>query len=82
MTVLAEISGTETKDALPAAWIFDQIEQWARRSPNRAAFVLDHQNNVEEYGYEAVLEQANAVAGTLVEKGICAGDHIGVLMGS
>jgi len=80
VTVLAEISGPQTKDALPPAWIFDQIEHWARRSPERAAFVLDHQNNVEEYGYEAVLERANSVAVTLLEKGIRAGDHIGVLM--
>ena len=80
MPFLTEISGPEIHDRPTPRWIFDQIEEWARRSPNQVAFVLDHQDKVEEYRYPDVIAHADAVAGALAAKGVKRGDQIGVLM--
>src|SRR6185436_13247520 len=61
-------------------WIFERIEEWARRSPDRVAFVVDHQDKVEEYRYADVLGSAADIASLLAAKGIQRGDRIGILM--
>ena len=80
MTFRTEISGPDITDAPARTWIFDQIEDWAGRSPDRIAFVLDHHDKVQEYRYADVLSQAGGIAATLTAQGIERGDHVGVLM--
>jgi long-chain acyl-CoA synthetase len=80
MTFLTEISGPPVTDVLPPLWMFEQIESWAKRAPDRSAFVLDHQDRVEEYRYGEVLDHAGAIAAAMIEKGIQRGDRIGILM--
>ena len=80
MTFLTEISGPPVTDALPSTWLFEQIESWAKRAPNRLAFVLDHQDRVEEYKYGEVLDHAGAMAAEMTGKGVQRGDRIGILM--
>src|SRR5689334_6033461 len=79
MSFLTEVSGPPA-DTLPPEWIFDQIEAWATRVPDRIAFVLDANGRIEEYRYPDVLEWAAAIAAELEEKGIRHGDRIGILM--
>src|SRR5439155_5625737 len=80
MSLLAEVSGAPATDGLPPAWIFDRIEEWARRFPDRFALALDHQDKVEEHGYRDVLDHADAVAKVLEESGVQRGDRVGILM--
>ena len=80
MTFRTEISGPDITDAPARTWIFDQIEDWAGRSPDRIAFVLDHHDKVQEYRYADVLSQAGGIAATLIAQDIERGDHVGVLM--
>ena len=80
MTFLPQVSGPPITDVLPAHWIFDRIAEWAKRSPHRLAFVADHQDRVEEYRYNEVLEQANRIAAGLQQRGVRQGDRVGVLM--
>jgi long-chain acyl-CoA synthetase len=80
MGFLTEVSGPPITDVLPPQWLFDQIEQWAKRTPDRPAFVLDHQGDVEEYRYSEVLDCAGAMGDEMVERGIRRGDRIGILM--
>src|SRR6516162_383546 len=75
-----EISGPDIIDAPARTWIFDQIEDWAGRSPDRIAFVLDHQDKVQEYRYADVLSQAGGFAAALIAQDVERGDHVGVLM--
>src|SRR4051812_31166437 len=78
---LTEISGEDTvKDAPASGWIFDQIQEWARRSPQRSAFIIDHQEKVEEYRYPDVLDRAADIAAALRANGIQRGDRVGILM--
>jgi long-chain acyl-CoA synthetase len=77
---LTEISGPEVHEWPAPRWIFEQIEEWARRSQDRIAFVLDHQDKIEEYRYADVLRLAEQTASTFIENGIQTGDHVGVLM--
>src|SRR5262249_14445985 len=58
----------------------DEIEAWAKRVPDRVAFVLDANGPIEEYRYPDVLERAAAIAAELEAKGIRHGDRIGILM--
>ncbi|HYR44974.1 MAG TPA: AMP-binding protein [Terriglobia bacterium] len=80
MTFLSEVSGPAVTGALPPHWIFDRLEEWAKRSPNQFAFAVDHQDRVEEYRYAQVLDQANAISAWLLEQGIQRGDRVGILM--
>jgi len=77
---LNEISGPGIQDALSPRWIFDQIEEWARRSPDRVAFVIDGQDRIEEYTYSDVLKRSAEIAGRLAAAGIGGGDRVGILM--
>src|SRR5215471_4057392 len=79
MSFLTEVSGPPA-DTLPPEWIFDEIEAWAKRVPDRVAFVLDANGPIEEYRYPDVLERAAAIAAELDAKGIRRGDRIGILM--
>jgi long-chain acyl-CoA synthetase len=80
VTFRTEISGPDIIEAPALTWIFDQLEDWARRSPDRVAFVLDHHDKVQEYRYADVLSHAGFVAAALKAQGIERGDHVGVLM--
>src|ERR1043165_3258740 len=80
MHFLTEISGPPLGDPLPGSWIFDRIEQWANRFPDRFAFALDDQNTVTEFRYIDVLDESNAIAAGLVAKGVQVGDRVGILM--
>src|SRR5690242_17857364 len=80
MGFLREVSGPPVTGVLPPHWIFDRLEDWAKRSPNQFAFAVDHQNRVEEYGYAEVLDQANAISAALLDRGVQYGDRVGILM--
>src|SRR2546428_10713740 len=80
MGFLTEVSGPPVTDTPSARWIFERIEEWATRSPDRLAFAVDHQDKVEEYRYGEVLKHADAIAGELAARGIKPGDRIGILM--
>ena len=80
MAYLTEVSGPPITDTLPAHWIFDRIEDWAKRTPNQLAFAADHENRVEEYRYGEVLGHVNAIAAGLEARGIQRGDRVGILM--
>ena len=80
MGFLSEVSGPPITDVLPAHWIFDRLEDWARRSPNQFAFAADHQDRVDEYRYAEVLSHTNAIAAELGRLGVQRGDRVGILM--
>jgi long-chain acyl-CoA synthetase len=80
MSTLTEVTGPPVTEQLPPTWIFDRIEEWAKRVPDRFAFAVDHEDRFEEYGYLDVLRHADAVAETLAAKGIQPNDRIGILM--
>ncbi len=80
MKFLTEASGLPIGEAPPPHWIFDRLEEWAKRLPNQIAFAVDHQDKIIEYRYAEVMEEANAVAAELIAKGLEAGDHVGILM--
>ncbi len=80
MTFLTEVSGPDVKNAPSPDWIFQQIEEWAQRSPDRVAFAVDHQDKIEEYGYHHVLERHAEIASALVKNSIQRGDRVGILM--
>lgn len=77
---LAEVQGPPITEIPSGRWIFDRIEEWARRSPDRFAFAVDHQQTVEQYGYADVLKQAESIARGLAASDIQQGDRVGVLM--
>jgi len=78
--LLIETSGPNVKLAPAPRWIFDRVEEWARRSPDRIAFVVDHQDNIEQYRYTDVVDRSAAISSALAAKGVRAGDHVGILM--
>src|SRR4029079_17366751 len=80
MDFLTEASGPPITETPAPGWIFERIEEWYRRFPNRFALAIDQQDKVEEYGYADVLAYANAIATLLEEKGAKAGDRVGILM--
>ena len=80
MGFLAEASGPPIIETPSPGWIFERIEEWDRRFPNRFAFAIDQQDRVEEYGYADVLAYANEIATLLEEKGAKPGDRVGILM--
>src|SRR3954463_13197084 len=80
MGFLTEVTGPPVTEAPSAQWIFDQIENWAARSPEKIAFVTDHEDRVEKYTYVDVIEQAAAIAAGLKQRGIARGDRVGILM--
>jgi acyl-CoA synthetase (AMP-forming)/AMP-acid ligase II len=80
MRRLTEVSGPPVTELPQPTWIFDRIEEWAKRFPNRFAFTVDHQDRVEEYRYADVLREIAAVQETLTSKGIVPGNRIGILM--
>jgi long-chain acyl-CoA synthetase len=80
MAFLTEVCGPPITDTLPVQWIFDRIEEWAKRTPNQLAFAADHETRVEEYRFAEVIEQANAMAAGLQQCGIQPGDRVGILM--
>src|SRR5215468_3944152 len=80
MGFLTEVSGPPVTDKLPPGWIFDQIEDWTRRVPDRVAFVLDAPDRSEKYRYSDVLMQSAAVATELESSGIHHGDRVGIVM--
>jgi long-chain acyl-CoA synthetase len=77
---LTDVSGSAVSDIPSSHWIFDRIEDWAKRSPNQFAFALDHQDKVTEYRYTDVLEQSNAITAEIVSRGIKRGDRVGIMM--
>jgi len=80
MKHLTEAEGPPLKDTPAPSWIFDRIEEWARKFPKRFAFAIDRQDRVDEYTYTDVLKQADAFAGELAARGLKPGDRIGILM--
>ena len=80
MNFLTEISGPPLVEIPAERWIFEQIERWAKRFPDRFAFAMDQAGGVEEYRYADVLKQAAQVAAGLAAQGIQQGDRIGILM--
>jgi long-chain acyl-CoA synthetase len=81
VTFLTEISGTDTvKDSPASNWIFERIQEWSQHSPDRPAFVIDHQDKVEEFRYADVLKQADSMASALEANGVRCGDRVGILM--
>jgi long-chain acyl-CoA synthetase len=80
MNFLNEVSGPPITKTLSSNWIFDRIEEWAQRFPDRFAFAVDHQDKVTEFGYADVLAEAAGIAAELEAKGIKRGDRVGILM--
>jgi long-chain acyl-CoA synthetase len=80
MEFLTEVSGLPVQDEPAASWIFDRIEEWAKRFPDRFAFALDDQANIREFRYVDVLNEANGIAAGLAARGVQPGDRIGILM--
>ena len=80
MGFLTEASGPPVTDTPPPQWIFNRIEEWIARSPNRIAFAIDHEDKVEEYSYADVAAYANEVAAVLRKAGTKPGDRVGILM--
>lgn len=80
MSLVSEISGPAITDIPHTRWIFERIEGWAKRFPDRFAFAVDHQDQVEEYRYTDVLEQSADIASGLAARGIQRGDRVGIIM--
>jgi len=80
MKFLTEVSGPPLAETPSSNWIFDRIEEWAKRYPDRFAFAVDHQDDVTEFGYADVLAEAAGIAAELVAKGVKRGDRVGILM--
>src|SRR5258705_7203970 len=80
MKFLTEVSGPPLAETPSSNWMFDRIEEWAKRYPDRFAFAVDHQDDVTEFGYADVLAEAAGIAAELVAKGVKRGDRVGILM--
>jgi long-chain acyl-CoA synthetase len=80
MNARTEISGLPVDPGVNSRWIFDRLEDWARKGPQRCAFVLDHSDRVEEYTFADVLRFTNHIAAGLEARGIRRGDRVGILM--
>ena len=80
MQYLTEVAGPPLRDVPAASWLFDQLDDWTRRSPGRFAFAMDDKGTVKEYRFADVLQESDAIAAGLVARGIQPGDRIGILM--
>jgi long-chain acyl-CoA synthetase len=80
MNARSEISGFPADPGVISSWMFDRVEEWAKRGPQRCAFVLDHEDGVEEHTYADVLRFTNSIAAGLEARGIQPGDRVGILM--
>jgi len=80
MSALTQASGPPIDPAVTGRWIFDRVQDWARRGPDRCAFVLDHADRVEEYTYADVVRFTDRIAAGLEARGIKRGDRVGILM--
>src|SRR6185436_16087858 len=80
MEFLTEVSGLPVEDAPNPDWIFDRIEYWSKRFPEKPAFAADYQDRVVEYRYADVLERSAALAAYLTARGVQRGDRVGILM--
>jgi long-chain acyl-CoA synthetase len=80
MAFLTEVSGPPATEIPAPLWIFEQIAEWAKRTPDRPAFIFDHQDRTEEYRYSEVLDRADEVTSELAARGIRRGDRIGIVM--
>src|SRR3989454_727620 len=80
MGFLTEIPGPPVTADLPARWIFDRLEEWARQFPNQLAFAIDRRDGVEEHRYADVLDHVNAIVIEFQKHGIQRGDKVGILM--
>src|SRR3989441_1074579 len=80
MKFLTEVSGPPLTETPSSNWIFDRIEEWAKRYPDRFAFAVDHHDDVTEFGYADVLAEAAGIAAELAAKGVKRGDRVGILM--
>src|SRR4030095_11532483 len=77
MAPLTEISGPPADSAVSGNWIFDRIDDWAKREPNRRAFVLDQADQTQEFTYADVIRFMNGIAADLEARGVRSGDRIG-----
>jgi long-chain acyl-CoA synthetase len=80
MRALTEISGLPVDPTVEGRWVFDRIEEWATRDPNRPAFVLDKSDQLEQYTYADVRRFTEHIAAALAARGIQPGDRVGILM--
>src|SRR3989442_5435630 len=80
MKFLTEVSGPPLAETPSSNWIFDRIEEWAKRYPDRFAFAVDHQDDVTEFGYADVLAEAAGIAAELEAKGVKRGYKVGIIM--
>src|SRR5437867_6279708 len=80
MNALAEVSGPPLTESGSERWIFDRLEEWVRRAPDRRAFVVDHPDRIEEYSYGEVFRFMESIAAALDGIGIRPGDRVGILM--
>lgn len=80
MNFLTETSGPPADEKVTGSWIFDRIEDWARREPQREAFVLDHADRADVYTYGDVVRNSTRIAAALKKRGISPGDRVGILM--
>jgi long-chain acyl-CoA synthetase len=80
MSALTEISGPPLDATVAGRWIFDRVEDWAKRDPDRPAFILDKTDQVEEYTYADVCRFTDRIAAALDARGIRRGDRVGILM--
>ena len=80
MAPLTEISGPPADITVSGGWIFDRIEDWAKREPSRRAFVLDQADQTQDFTYADVIRLMNGIAADLEARGIRRGDRIGILM--
>src|SRR5262249_33535327 len=80
MGLMAEVSGPPLAETSSERWIFDKLEDWARRAPGQPAFIVDHADRIEEYRYADVFRFMESVAAALDKIGIRRRDRVGILM--
>src|SRR5690349_18498347 len=74
MKVLKEIAGPPHKADTPQSWIFDRLDEWAKQSPRRLAFSVDHSDRVEQYYYSDVVVLTHKLGAALLDCGVSRGD--------
>ena len=80
MSALTEISGPPVDATVTGRWIFDRVQEWAKRGPDRTAFILDHADRLEEFTYADVVRLMDRIAAGLEARGVRRGDRVGILM--